>query len=403
MYEDRFFLLIVDDEQDFLYSARKHFERRNFHVETAEDGVAALEKFDSHAGIDLVITDIRMPRMGGEELIGHLRKRRPFLPILGVTGQPDLLDKLAFLDRGAYYFFDKPVERWEPVDRLVDNAIRLHHQEEELHRKRREEQEIAKMLRAFLRRSPIRHRAPSPERRFEVEVFAAALDAVGPSGDYVEWFERDGDELLFCAGDASGHENLVPSFLACLSNIVLHRVHHRGKPSVEEIVRALDAAVFELAETKAMGRQRYLTFFLGAIDLLRGELTYVNAGHPEALLQRYGPPKTMERLGSGTSPIGYFHLKGHQLEVGRKQLYPGDLLLLYTDGATELLGEGEHRVGLDHLEGRIRDADHHHPEELVNHISEILDHHLAGAPAPDDTTWMALRIRDLRDQPKTPD
>ena len=220
MYEDRSFLLIVDDEQDFLYSARKHFERRNFHVETAEDGIAALEKFDSNAGIDLVITDIRMPRMGGEELIGHLRKRRPFLPILGVTGQPDLLDKLAFLDRGAYYFFDKPVERWEPVDRLVDNAIRLHHQEEELHRKRREEQEIAKMLRAFLRRSPIRHRAPSPERRFEVEVFAAALDAAGPSGDYVEWFERDGDELLFCAGDASGHEDLF------------RRLHHGPPPYV---------------------------------------------------------------------------------------------------------------------------------------------------------------------------
>ena len=112
MHEGRFHLLIVDDEQDFLYSARKHFERRNFQVDTAEDGVAALEKFDATPGIDLMITDIRMPRMGGEELIQILRKRRPFLPILGVTGQPDLLDKLAFLDHGAYYFFDKPVERW---------------------------------------------------------------------------------------------------------------------------------------------------------------------------------------------------------------------------------------------------------------------------------------------------
>ncbi len=71
------FLLIVDDEQDFLYSARKHFERRGFHVETAEDGVAALEKFERMSGIDLVITDIRMPRMDGEQLIQLLRARRP--------------------------------------------------------------------------------------------------------------------------------------------------------------------------------------------------------------------------------------------------------------------------------------------------------------------------------------
>ena len=396
MYDGRSFLLIVDDEQDFLYSARKHFERRGFRVETAEDGVAALEKFDATSGIDLVITDIRMPRMGGEELIRKLRERRPFLPILGVTGQPDLLDKLAFLDHGAYYFFDKPVERWEPVDRLVDNAIRLHHQEEELHTKRREEREIAKMLRAFLRRSPISHRAPSPARRFEVEVFAAALDAVGPAGDYVEWIERDGDELLFCAGDASGPETLVPSFLACLSNIVLHRCHHRGRPSVEEIVRALDAAVFELAERGAMGRQRYITFFLGAIDLVTGELNYVNAGHPEALLQRSGPPPTFERLAVGTSPIGFMHLRGHQLEVGQKKLEPGDMLLLYTDGATELLGGGEHKKGLDHLETKIQAANHQHPEKVVQHIAEILDHHLAGAAPLDDTTWMALRIKEKR-------
>ncbi len=324
-------LLIVDDEQDFLYSARKHFERRGFQVETAEDGVAALEIFERLAGIDLVITDIRMPRMGGEELIQKLRLRRPFLPILGVTGQPDLLEKLAFLDHGAYYFFDKPVERWEPVDRLVDNAIKLHRQEEELHRKRREEREIAKMLRSFLRRSPIAHRAPSPERRFEVEVFSGALDALGPSGDYVEWFEREGDELLFCAGDASGHENLVPSFLACLSNIVLHRVHHKGRPSVEEIVLDLDAAIHQLAKAEAMGGQRYITFFLGAIDLLKGELIYVNAGHPEAILQRCGPPQVFERLASGTSPLGFLQLKGHRVEIGRVKLEPGDIILLYTD------------------------------------------------------------------------
>ncbi len=68
------------------------------------------------------------------------------------------------------------------------------------------------MLRSFLRSSPIAHRSPSPERKYEVEVFAGALDALGLTGDYVEWFEKDGDELLFCAGDASGHENLVPRF-----------------------------------------------------------------------------------------------------------------------------------------------------------------------------------------------
>lgn len=399
MHEGRSHLLIVDDEQDFLYSARKHFERRNFQVDTAEDGIAALEKFDATPGIDLVITDIRMPRMGGEELIQILRKRRPFLPILGVTGQPDLLDKLAFLDQGAYYFFDKPVERWEPVDRLVDNAIRLHHQEAELHRKRTEEREIAKMLRSFLRRSPIAHRAPSPERRFDVEVFVGALDAWGPSGDYVEWFERGGDELLFCAADASGHENLVPSFLACLSNIVLHRVHHRGRPTVEEIVLDLDAAIHQLAKTQAMGGQRYLTFFLGAIDLVKGELTYVNAGHPEALLQRCGDPPSFEKLASGTSPLGFMYLRGHQVESGRVKLEPGDILLLYTDGVTELLGEQEHKKGLAALEAHLKEACHQSPEAMVAHIAEILDHRLAGDPAPDDTTWMAIRICEKKEAP----
>ncbi len=205
---------------------------------------------------------------------------------------------------------------------------------------------------------------------------------------------KDGDELLFCAGDASGHENLGSLFLACLSNIVLHRVHHSGRPSVEEIVMDLDAAIHELAASKAMGGQRYITFFLGAIDLLTGELTYVNAGHPGSPVAALRRAADLRKAGQRHQPAGLPPpaRPPHRSRPG--EAGPGDIVLLYTDGATELLGNGEHRKGLDLLEARLQEARHQSPEAMVAHIAEILDHHLAGDPAPDDTTWMALRIRE---------
>jgi CheY-like chemotaxis protein len=59
-----------------------------FEVLPARDGEAALELVTAGAGFDVLLTDLRMPRLDGRELIARLRARRPDLPVVVMTGFP---------------------------------------------------------------------------------------------------------------------------------------------------------------------------------------------------------------------------------------------------------------------------------------------------------------------------
>ena len=79
--ERQFGILVVDDEKDFRDLLRFHFEDLGYLVLEAGDGQEALDIFaERRREIDLVITDIRMPRLDGERLIQELRRRDPISP-----------------------------------------------------------------------------------------------------------------------------------------------------------------------------------------------------------------------------------------------------------------------------------------------------------------------------------
>jgi DNA-binding response OmpR family regulator len=86
-------VLIVDDEEAIRSAIGRFFTRLGFRVIQAEDGAAALEPGVIPGGVpDLLITDVRMPRMNGIELANRLRGLSPRLPVVFVTGfaNPDL-------------------------------------------------------------------------------------------------------------------------------------------------------------------------------------------------------------------------------------------------------------------------------------------------------------------------
>lgn len=74
-------VLLVDDNPDGLLVRRALLEEQGFQVEMAHNGEEGLKLFES-LSFDIVVTDYRMPRMNGTELIGHLRKRNPHVRIV---------------------------------------------------------------------------------------------------------------------------------------------------------------------------------------------------------------------------------------------------------------------------------------------------------------------------------
>ena len=80
-------VLLVEDESSVRRFARRVLERRGYHVLEAADGDEALRVFESEeAGIDVLVTDVTMPRMSGRVLAERLRERRPDLLVLFMSG-----------------------------------------------------------------------------------------------------------------------------------------------------------------------------------------------------------------------------------------------------------------------------------------------------------------------------
>ena len=78
-------VLVVDDEEIVRRFLTLFLSRAGYHVETAQDGEAALELFQKHSW-DLVMTDQIMPGMKGEEMAATMREQAPDLPIILMTG-----------------------------------------------------------------------------------------------------------------------------------------------------------------------------------------------------------------------------------------------------------------------------------------------------------------------------
>ncbi|WP_226018074.1 response regulator [Novosphingobium sp. FKTRR1] len=104
-------IMIVDDSATMLLSLRSTLEMNGYKVEAASDGQAAVDRLATGIKPDLIITDINMPRMGGLDLIRHVRGLPAFrfTPILTLTteSQTDIRDQGRRL--GATGWLVKPV------------------------------------------------------------------------------------------------------------------------------------------------------------------------------------------------------------------------------------------------------------------------------------------------------
>jgi DNA-binding NtrC family response regulator len=109
-------ILLTDDEPVILRSYRRVLERNGFQVETADCGEAALEVL-ARDGIDVLVTDVWMPGIGGIELLRRVRQLRPTLPVIIMTGRQDAEDARQAAQRSATYLL-KPVLAQELIDIL---------------------------------------------------------------------------------------------------------------------------------------------------------------------------------------------------------------------------------------------------------------------------------------------
>lgn len=118
-------VLVVDDEQDIRKVLRMSLEKLGYYVIEAEDGQQAmtlLNEGEHPMVIDVIITDIRMPHINGIEAMDYFQREYPSIPLIVLTGFPDLDLAMQLMKQGITDYLVKPVDR-EKLTAAVANAL----------------------------------------------------------------------------------------------------------------------------------------------------------------------------------------------------------------------------------------------------------------------------------------
>jgi two-component system, cell cycle sensor histidine kinase and response regulator CckA len=118
-------ILVVEDEEMVRKVIQKILTREGFRVFVTSSAVEALSTYEKErASIDLVLTDLLMPQMGGQELAEHLKKLCPKLPIIFMSGYTEnAIVHQGILDRGIH-FLEKPFEAQRLLEKVREVLVR---------------------------------------------------------------------------------------------------------------------------------------------------------------------------------------------------------------------------------------------------------------------------------------
>jgi DNA-binding NtrC family response regulator len=111
---DRPRVLVVDDEAGILETLQILLRNEGFDTHVAEGGKAALEQIESLSP-DIVLSDVRMPGIGGVEVLAAARAHDPNTPVILMTAQATLQTAMQAVNEGAFYYIQKPFRNDELV------------------------------------------------------------------------------------------------------------------------------------------------------------------------------------------------------------------------------------------------------------------------------------------------
>ncbi|NCO55615.1 MAG: sigma-54-dependent Fis family transcriptional regulator [Bacteroidetes bacterium] len=102
-------ILIIDDEKSIRNTLKEILEHEKYEIELAEDGVKGLEVINS-AQIDVVLCDIKMPKMDGIEVLSNIVTNQSDIPVIMISGHGDIETAVDALKKGAFDYVQKPLD-----------------------------------------------------------------------------------------------------------------------------------------------------------------------------------------------------------------------------------------------------------------------------------------------------
>jgi two-component system NtrC family response regulator len=131
-------ILVVDDDPNSLFGICQILKDEGYQVIPAGNGKDGLEKLKAN-GINMVITDERMPDLTGMEVLSEIKKIDPGIPVIMITAYGSVSMAVDALKKGAFYFFEKPIfNNLEQFFAIIRQALKTQEMERELNHLRKE-------------------------------------------------------------------------------------------------------------------------------------------------------------------------------------------------------------------------------------------------------------------------
>jgi sigma-B regulation protein RsbU (phosphoserine phosphatase) len=231
------------------------------------------------------------------------------------------------------------------------------------------------------------HEAP---KLATLELVARCRPARTVGGDYYDYGQAGQGQVIFTIGDISGKGISGALLMATIQSALRSQVYaSRLEGSLERLSMAELVGRVNRQLCATTSDEKYSSLFVGHYDDSTRTLTYVNAGHLPPVVFGNG---RREALNEGGPVVGIF--REARYDQASVQLRPGDWLVAFTDGLTEVENAYEEEYGMQRLVAFLqRTADHGTPDRLIDAALAELEQWAPGIEASDDRTMLVARIR----------
>ena len=213
---------------------------------------------------------------------------------------------------------------------------------------------------------------------FDISAYNFPTEEV--SGDYYDWVRIYEDQIAIVIADVSG-KGVPAAILMAFLRASLRAASHIGYATHISMAK-VNYLLWESIE-----RNQFVTGFYGILDAANKTLSYSNAGHnPPLLVKANGESRFIYY---GEQPLGMFqHTRYHEYHV---VMQPGDVFVLYTDGATEAQSPTGEEFGRDRLVEAVKRSLDKPAREMIASIQMAVLEWTASAGATDDVTFFVIK------------
>ena len=375
-------ILVVDDEVDLeslvLQRMRREIRAGRYAFVFAHNGMDALERLSQHQDIDMVLSDINMPKMDGLALLEQIPKVDPNLRCVIVSAYGDMKNIRTAMNRGAFDFVTKPLD-FEDLKITIDRTL-THLMEwrgalsarDKLVALQNELTVASKIQQSIL---PTTF-PQSPD----YQVFANMEPARNVGGDFFDVIRLEGDRIGLAVADVS--DKGVPAALFMMSSRTLLKGAAIGSRDPGQVLYEVNNLLLENNDAVM-----FVTLLYAVYDPENGELTYANGGHNPPLIVHADGRLTLLPLTGG---IALGTMPDIQYRQNTMTLSHGDTVVFYTDGVTEAMNATGEEFGTERLFKIFETTPPRDSREANQAIFCAVRSFVGDTPQSDDITCLTL-------------